>query len=121
MIPSAAYIREAQKRAPTNKVNFEVGDAQQLRFSDSTFDRTLALLVMNFIPDRPKALREMIRVTRQGGVVVAAVWDYGEGMEMLRIFWMRPSLVIRPSRAMSVTCRFQQRANSKHSGLRTAC
>jgi hypothetical protein len=29
----------------------------------------------------------MTRVTRPGGVVAAAVWDYGEGMEMLRIFW----------------------------------
>jgi hypothetical protein len=29
----------------------------------------------------------MIRVTRPGGTVAAAVWDYGEGMEMLRIFW----------------------------------
>jgi hypothetical protein len=29
----------------------------------------------------------MIRVTRPAGVLAAAVWDYGEGMEMLRVFW----------------------------------
>jgi hypothetical protein len=29
----------------------------------------------------------MIRVTRRGGVVAAAVWDYGEVMQMLRTFW----------------------------------
>jgi hypothetical protein len=29
----------------------------------------------------------MARVTRPGGVVAAAVWDYGDGMEMLRAFW----------------------------------
>jgi hypothetical protein len=29
----------------------------------------------------------MIRVTKPGGLVTAAVWDYGEGMEMLRVFW----------------------------------
>jgi hypothetical protein len=29
----------------------------------------------------------MVRVTRPGGTVAAAVWDYGEGMEMLRVFW----------------------------------
>jgi hypothetical protein len=44
-------------------------------------------LVMNFVPDRDAALREMIRVTKSGGVVAGAVWDYGEGMGMLRAFW----------------------------------
>ncbi len=29
----------------------------------------------------------MARVTRPGGVVAAAVWDYAEGMQMLRVFW----------------------------------
>jgi hypothetical protein len=28
-----------------------------------------------------------VRVTRPGGVVAAAVWDYGDGMQMLRTFW----------------------------------
>ena len=85
--PSAAYVSFAQKRVSTARINFETGDARQLQFADSTFDRSLSMLVMNFIPDRAKALREMIRVTRPGGTVAAAVWDYGEGMEMLRIFW----------------------------------
>jgi hypothetical protein len=29
----------------------------------------------------------MMRVTKSGGTIAAAVWDYGEGMEMLRAFW----------------------------------
>jgi SAM-dependent methyltransferase len=58
-----------------------------MRFPDATFDRTLCLLAMNFIPDLYAALGEMIRVTRPGGAVAAAVWDYGEAMEMLRVFW----------------------------------
>jgi hypothetical protein len=29
----------------------------------------------------------MSRVTQAGGTIAAAVWDYGEGMEMLRVFW----------------------------------
>jgi SAM-dependent methyltransferase len=68
-------------------VRFEVGDAQQLPFEDASFDRTLSLLILNFVPDPQKALTEMIRVTRPGGTVAAAVWDYGGGMEMLRVFW----------------------------------
>ena len=69
------------------QVEFRVGDAQQMAFADATFDRTLSLLVVNFIPDVDKAMTEMKRVTRRGGAVAAAVWDYGEGMEMLRVFW----------------------------------
>jgi SAM-dependent methyltransferase len=85
--PSSAYVRHAQARTSSDQVRFLVGDAQALEMSNATFDKTLSLLVMNFIPDSAKALREMIRVTRPGGVVAAAVWDYGEGMQMLRVFW----------------------------------
>jgi SAM-dependent methyltransferase len=85
--PAAAYVAMAQARHPGDRVRFEVGDAQQMRFEDASFARTLSLLVVNFIPDPPKAVREMRRVTRKDGVVAAAVWDYGDGMEMLRVFW----------------------------------
>ena len=85
--PAAPYVAFAQAHHPRDLVTFEVGDAQQLRFADGTFDRTLSLLVINFIPNPSRALDEMIRVTRPGGSVAAAVWDYGEGMEMLRAFW----------------------------------
>jgi SAM-dependent methyltransferase len=85
--PSAPYVAQARSKHGSEQVTFEVGDAQQMRFADATFDRSLSLLVLNFIPDAPKALGEMKRVTRKGGIVAAAVWDYGEGMEMLRVFW----------------------------------
>jgi len=85
--PAAPYVAFAQARHPGDLVRFEVGDAQQLRLADRSFDRTLSLLVLNFIPDPAKALNEMMRVTRPGGTVAAAVWDYGQGMEMLRAFW----------------------------------
>ena len=85
--PAAAYVTLAQARQPGDLIRFEVGDAQHMRFEDATFDRTLSLLVLNFIPDPALALDEMRRVTRRGGTVSAAVWDYGDGMQMLRTFW----------------------------------
>jgi len=120
--PSAAYSNFARTRAPATKVKFEVGDAQQLRFSDSSFDRTLSMLVINFIPDRAKALREMIRVTRPGGVVAAAVWDYAEGMEMLRIFWDEavardPSVASRDERHMPLSRKGELEAFWHENGL----
>jgi SAM-dependent methyltransferase len=85
--PATTFVTYARSRTGDGRVSFELGDAQNLRFTNAEFDRTLSLLVINFIPDARKALREMIRVTKPGGTVAAAVWDYPEGMEMLRVFW----------------------------------
>jgi SAM-dependent methyltransferase len=82
-----SYVAFARMCHPEDRVEFEVGDVRHLRFIDGRFDWTLSLLVLNFIPQPATALEEMIRVTRPGGTVAAAVWDYGEGMEMLRAFW----------------------------------
>jgi SAM-dependent methyltransferase len=85
--PSAAYVAHASGANQDARVQFQVGDGQQLKLDDASFDRTMSLLVMNFIPDRARALREMIRVTKPGGVIAAAVWDYSDGMKMLRVFF----------------------------------
>jgi len=107
--PAAPYVALAQLRHGSARVLFEVGDAQQMRFDSAMFDRTLSLLVVNFIPDVRKALSEMKRVTKPKGIVAAAVWDYGEGMEMLRVFWdeavaLTPAHVAKDERNMPL-CR----------------
>ncbi|MCB9561556.1 MAG: class I SAM-dependent methyltransferase [Kofleriaceae bacterium] len=85
--PSADYVAHAAGASADPRVAFEVGDARQLRFATASFDRALSLLAINFVPEPAAAVAEMARVTRPGGVVAAAVWDYGGGMEMLRVFW----------------------------------
>jgi SAM-dependent methyltransferase len=85
--PSAAYVRYAQEHAGDARARFEVADARALPFPDDAYDRTLSMLVLNFVTEPAAALREMIRVTRPDGIVAAAVWDYVEGMQMLRAFW----------------------------------
>jgi SAM-dependent methyltransferase len=82
--PAEAFVRYAQEHVDGR---FHVGDAMALPFSDDAFDRTLSMLVLNFVPDPAAAVQQMVRVTRPGGVVAAAVWDYGDGMQMLRTFW----------------------------------
>ncbi len=85
--PSAAYVEHARTRTADPRVRFDVGDAQMLPYPDASFDKCLALLVINLIPDARKAVAEMRRVTRPGGRVAVAVWDYGDGMTMLHTFW----------------------------------
>jgi SAM-dependent methyltransferase len=79
---SEAFLAYARSKTDDPRISFELGDAQNLRFSDASFDQCLALLVMRFIPDAPKAVREMRRVTRPGGVVATAMWNNTGGNEL---------------------------------------
>lgn len=120
--PSEGFLAYAKKNAKTARTRFEVGDAQALRFKDASFDQTLALLVMNFIPDHVKAIGEMRRVTRPGGVVSACVWDYNAGMQMLRFFWdevvaQDPAMAPRDERNMKLSREGQLGELWKKTGL----
>jgi SAM-dependent methyltransferase len=85
--PSEGFIAHAKRSAKSTRAHFQVGDAQALNFKDGSFDNTMSLLVMNFVPDHNKAIAEMRRVTRPQGIVSSCVWDYDAGMQMLRFFW----------------------------------
>ena len=120
--PSEGFLVYARKDAKSNRVHFEVGDAQALQYRDASFDKTMAQLVMNFIPDHEKAIREMRRVTRPGGVVSACVWDYDAGMEMLRFFWdevvaLDPAMAPKDERNMKLSREGQLGELWKKAGL----
>jgi ubiquinone/menaquinone biosynthesis C-methylase UbiE len=63
------------------------GSAESLPWPDDSFDSALAQLVVHFMDDPAAGAAEMQRVTRPGGVVATCVWDFGEGMQLLRLFW----------------------------------
>lgn len=84
---SENFIRICRENIDGDKAKLQQSDAQDLPFPDDSFDKCASLLVMNFIPNPALAVNEMKRVVRSGGTIAAAVWDYGEGMEMLRILW----------------------------------
>jgi len=121
--PAAPYVALAQSQPGSMLIRLEVGDAQQMRFDTATFDRTLSMLAVNFIPDVRKALSEMTRVTKPDGTVAAAVWDYGEGMEMLRAFWdeavaLTPAAAAKDERSMPLCRRNDLAALWREHGLR---
>ena len=43
--------------------------------------------MLNFIPDSTTAVREMVRVTKPGGSVAAALWDMRGGLPHLRMLF----------------------------------
>jgi len=77
----------AQACAQRTGADVKIAAAEALPFADNTFDVTLSQLVLNFMRDAHQGLSEMARVTRPGGTVAAAVWDYGGEMTLLRTFW----------------------------------
>lgn len=83
--PSRAFVEAAMARNP--EVDVREASAEALPFADGMFDVAMAQLVVHFMADPVQGLREMARVTRDGGVVAACVWDHGGGQGPLAVFW----------------------------------
>jgi len=85
--PSAEFVGHAAAALASARARFETGDARSLPLDDASVDAAVSALVLNFVPDPPRAAGEMARVTRPGGVVATYLWDYAERMELIRRFW----------------------------------
>ena len=84
---SPAYIGHARTSHPESHFDFRVGDACALDYADASFDRVLAMLLLHFVTAPAKAVAEMRRVARPGGVVAATVWDVRGGYVANRMFF----------------------------------
>ena len=85
--PSNGFIEYARTQIADPRVTFEVGDAQNLPYPDASFDRCLALLAVDHIPDAPKAAIEMRRITKIAGIVATTMWDRSRANELYGCFW----------------------------------
>jgi SAM-dependent methyltransferase len=84
---SAGFIAHARAQMTDPRVTFDVADAQALPVESARFDAAVSGLVLNFVPNPLRAVCEMVRALRPGGVVAAYVWDYAGNMELMRYFW----------------------------------
>jgi SAM-dependent methyltransferase len=83
--PSEPFVEAARQRHPG--VEVALAGAEDLPFDDGGFDVALAQLVVHFMSDPIGGLAEMRRVTRDGGIVAACVWDHAGGKAPLSPFW----------------------------------
>jgi SAM-dependent methyltransferase len=83
--PSPSFRDECAARHPG--VVVKLGRAESIPFETAAVDQAMAQLVLHFVSEPEQAAREMTRVVRPGGTVSACVWDFADGMEMLRAFW----------------------------------
>lgn len=64
-------IHEAQKGPCPANLTFEVADATALPYPDASFDVVLIANALHIMPDPEQALREIRRVLRPGGLLIA--------------------------------------------------
>jgi SAM-dependent methyltransferase len=103
---SDRFTAFARGHAQDRRIIFQTGDAQALPFPDMTFDAVVAGLVLNFVPDPARALREMKRVLRAGGTGAAYVWDHAGEMQLTRYFWSATVALDPEAQALDEARRF---------------
>ncbi len=82
--PSEAQVTEARRQVVDDRVQFARGGADSLE--PGRFDVVVSGLVLNFVEDPVIAVARSAAAA-PAGTVAAYVWDYSEGMQMLRTFW----------------------------------
>lgn len=64
-------IAEAKKGEYPENLTFEVADATALPYADASFDAVIIANALHVIPEPDKALREIDRVLKPGGLLIA--------------------------------------------------
>jgi SAM-dependent methyltransferase len=91
--PTADFVSFARQAVPDARAEFHLGTAESLRFPDRSFDAALALLVLQEIDEPSRAVGEMARTTRRGGVVAGCLWDFANAMPMVSLLWQAAETV----------------------------
>ena len=68
---SDGMIAEAKKGDCPSNLTFEMADAMSLPYADGSFDAVIIANALHIVPDPGKALNEIKRVLRPGGLLIA--------------------------------------------------
>ena len=69
---STAQLDACRAKAGERDLILTLGEAEDLPYRDASFDAVLSIGGFNYFNDPEKSLREMVRVTRPGGVIVVS-------------------------------------------------
>jgi len=82
--PSEEMLRVARRKIEasslSDRVHVQTGDAEHIAHADRSFDGVSIAFGIRNVPDRDRALREMARVTRDGGRIVILELTEPEGV-----------------------------------------
>ena len=76
---SENMIREARKRFCSGRLHFSVQDATNLPYVDSSFDAVVIANALHIMPNPERALSEIRRVLKLGGLLYAPTFVHGKG------------------------------------------
>ncbi len=85
--PSEGFLNVARVGIHDNRVEFKSGHAQSLPLEDAQADVSVSGLVLNFVPDKKRAVQVMRRIVQTRGTIALYVWDYAGEMQLMRYFW----------------------------------
>lgn len=103
---SEGFISLARRQIADKRAKFELGDAQDLPVESAAYDAVVSGLMLNFVPNPERAIAEMIRACKPGGVVALYVWDYADKMQFMRHFWNAAAAVDPPAAELDEGRRF---------------
>ena len=105
--PSETFVLHARASVVDDRATFVVGPAASTGLDDCELDVVVSGLVLNFVPDLGEALAEARRVVNPGGVVAGYVWDYDDGMQLMRHFWDAAVALEPAAQALDEGTRFE--------------
>ena len=97
---SEAYLVSARRNRPHPNVTYELSDVRQIPYSDASFDACVCTLVLDIIPEFDQVVGEMRRVTRPGGIVASAVFDFWGGFSASALIYDTGSVLDEGIRAL---------------------
>lgn len=69
---SSGMLNVAREKLPDSRVQFKKSDMRRLPFADKSFDAVISTWAIETLPDPKTAVREFLRVIKEGGYVIYA-------------------------------------------------